>query len=77
MNNPLDVKANDGHSLDFPLHLFVYCSCFHPRTLVYCLIIGRVSDVLFPKFAQNLMLFFYRIHREIAQARYTTQNRRM
>jgi hypothetical protein len=30
------------------------------------LVIGRVSVAFFPRFAQNLMLFLYRIHREIA-----------
>jgi hypothetical protein len=29
MNNPLDVKENDGHDLDFALHLsYLFFVCF-------------------------------------------------
>jgi hypothetical protein len=78
MNSPLDVKENDENALDFALHLFrLFLSALnracHSNSRVRfmlsspnaCLITVKVSVALFPRFAQNLMLFLCRIHREI------------
>jgi hypothetical protein len=67
VNNPLDVKENDEHALDFALdlpHLFwpALIRACHSNTCVQlvhscantCLIIARASVALFPRFAQNL-----------------------
>jgi hypothetical protein len=87
VNNPLDIKENNGRALDFAPHLsrlfrshWVWTFCI--RLVLYfpnaCLIIGRVS----------VSLFFWDLHKiwccsfvgSIAilhQARYTTPNERM
>jgi hypothetical protein len=70
-----DVKENDEHALGFALYhscllwfWWVWTFCVQlmlsfPKT---CLIIARVSVTLFPRFAQNLMLFLCWVHCEIA-----------
>jgi hypothetical protein len=66
VNNPFDVKENDGHALDFALHLsrlFQSRCLFSPNA---CLIIARVSVSLILTFLQNFMLFLCRINLEIA-----------
>jgi hypothetical protein len=80
LNNPLHVNENDEYALNFALHLsriFLRSAlnqiCLS-NTRVWlmlsssndCLIITRVSIVLFPRFAQNLKHTRCRIHREIA-----------
>jgi hypothetical protein len=64
VNNPLEIRENGVHALDFDLH--------------ECLIISRVSVALFPRFAQNLMhahcLFFVSIVKP-HEARYMTPNK--
>jgi hypothetical protein len=73
MGNPIDIKENDEHDLDFLfacLAFFGLCEFRHFRWELIlfppnaCLIIVRVSIALFPRFAQNLMLFLCRIHNE-------------
>jgi hypothetical protein len=69
-----DVKENYEHALEFALHL----SHLFPSRWVWtfrvrlvlpsptaCLIIPRVSVALFPRFAQNCILFLRQIWREI------------
>jgi hypothetical protein len=68
---PLMSKKNDEHALDFSLHWSRllrsrWVSAFCVRLMLSCLIIVRVSVAPFPRFAQNLMLLFWRIHHEIA-----------
>jgi hypothetical protein len=73
--DPLDVKENDEHALDFALHRshffkswWVWICLSNTRvwlmlcSLNACLIFARVTIVLLPRFAWNL----------IHQARYTT-----
>jgi hypothetical protein len=64
----MDIKENDEHSLGFDLHLSllfrsrwvwifrVWLVLSSPNA---CLIIGKVSVAIFPRFSQNLMLFFF------------------
>jgi hypothetical protein len=74
VSNPLDVKENDEHALDITVYvssLSVLVGLdFHVRFKISspndCLIISNVSSALLPRFAQNLKLFLYRTHREIA-----------
>jgi hypothetical protein len=78
VHNPLDVKENDEHALDFDLRpslpfshsvslaLRVWLMLPSPNA---CLIIARVSVQLFPRFAQNLMILLCGTHREIAPSR--------
>jgi hypothetical protein len=56
VNNPLDIKENDKHTLDFALHLsrlfsvsvsFSLCARLILSSPNSCLIIGRVSVALF------------------------------
>jgi hypothetical protein len=72
VNNLLDVEENDEHALDsvprlsrsrgiWPFHIRLTLSSLH-----ICLIIATVSAPLLLRLAQNLMLLFCRIHREIA-----------
>jgi hypothetical protein len=77
LNNPLDIKENYEHALDFALRLSPFSICRepsmpfkHPCTAHAvspnaCLIIVRVSVALFPRLARNLMHTRCRIHREI------------
>jgi hypothetical protein len=74
LKNPLDIKEIDKHALDFDLLLsslfrsrWILTFCVRPMLSSpnACLIIGRVSVALFPRVAQNLMLFLCQIHREI------------
>jgi hypothetical protein len=74
-NNPLDVKGNDEHALNFALHLprLFRSRCvwtFGVRLMLpfrnTCLIISRVSAAMFPRFSQNLTHTRCRIHLEIA-----------
>jgi hypothetical protein len=51
----------------------VYGSCFFPPNA--CLINATVSVAFSLRFAQNLMLFLYRIHREIASGRLQIEGR--
>jgi hypothetical protein len=60
----LDVKENDEHALDFALHLSLLSCTAHAFFPEHYIFIARVSVILFPLFAQNLMLFLCRIHRE-------------
>jgi hypothetical protein len=75
VTDPLDVKENDEHALDFAFHLshifrsrrvWTFSVQHMLSSLNACLIIARVSVALFPRFSQNLMLFLCRIHRKIA-----------
>jgi hypothetical protein len=68
-------KENDEHALEFAIHMSHLFSvsvstdfrfmghAFFPNALI---IIVRVSVAIFPRFAQNFILFLCRIHREIA-----------
>jgi hypothetical protein len=66
------LPGNDEYALECALRLsrsqLVWA--FHVRLILSspkaCLIIVRVSVALFPRFAQHLMLFLCRSHREIA-----------
>jgi hypothetical protein len=72
VNDPLDIKENDEHPLDFALllsHFFlglgefglsVYSSCFFPPNTLP--IFARNAFAPFPRVGQNLMLFFCWIH---------------
>jgi hypothetical protein len=71
VNNPLKVKENDEHALDFALtqsRLFGsrWVWTFGVRLMLFSpsayLIIARVSVTVFPRFVQLLMLFLCRIH---------------
>jgi hypothetical protein len=89
VNIPL-MSENVEHALDFALHMsHLFRSALnracHSGTRVQlmlsfpnaCLIFARVSVAIFPRFAQNLMLFFCRIHHEIASSHIcTTPNKR-
>jgi hypothetical protein len=62
VNNPLDVKENDEHALDFAFHLshllrsaLKSIQFKRPCTAHACLIIAKFLVALFPIFAQNLM----------------------
>jgi hypothetical protein len=64
VNNSRDVKENYEHALDFILHLshrsrwgWTFRVLLMLSSPNVCLIIARVSIALFPRFAQNLMLF--------------------
>jgi hypothetical protein len=66
VSNPFDVNGNDDHALGFAFHLFrpfsvsvnlTFCVRLMLSSPNACLIIARVSVALFPRFAQNLMLF--------------------
>jgi hypothetical protein len=72
VNNPLDMKDNDEHTLEFVLHLsrlfrsrlvwtFRIRLILSSRTLVE----SCPPRALFPSFPPNLMLFLCRIHHEI------------
>jgi hypothetical protein len=65
-----DMKENDEHVLDFGLHLSRLFRFRRVRLMLSylnaCLITVRVSVALFPRSAQNLMLFLCQIHRVIA-----------
>jgi hypothetical protein len=71
------VNENDEHTFEFDLqmsHLLRpgWVWAFRVRLMLSspnaCLIIASVSVPHFPRFAHNLMLFFCRIHREIASS---------
>jgi hypothetical protein len=73
VTNPLDVKENYEHALDFASHLYRlfrsrWVWTFRVRLMLSfpnaCLIIVRVS--LFPRYPQNIMLLLCWIHRKIA-----------
>jgi hypothetical protein len=76
MNNPIDVKVDDEHALDFALYLFSICPepsmpYKHRARLMLsspnaCLLNTRVSFAVFSRFAQHLMLFIFQAHRQIA-----------
>jgi hypothetical protein len=84
VNNPLDVKENDEHALQFsplPRSRWVWTSRL-PLMLSYpssYLFIVRVSVVLFQRFSRNLMHIhcsFVGSIEKSHQARYTTPNKR-
>jgi hypothetical protein len=75
VKNPLDVKENDEHALAFAPHLsrlfqswlvWTFRAWLTLSSLNACKIIARVCVTIFPRFAQNLMLFVCRTHRKIA-----------
>jgi hypothetical protein len=78
VNNPLDVKENYKHALDFALHLFAFLVCpkpsmpfqhqcmAHASFPEHLLIIARASITPFPRNAQNLMHTHCWFYREIA-----------
>jgi hypothetical protein len=74
VNNALDVKEHDQHTPDSALNLsrlfrFWWVWTFRAQLMLSssnaCLITVSVSVALFSRFAQNLMLFLWWIHREI------------
>jgi hypothetical protein len=77
VNNPLDVKENMSMLLTFLFTSLTFSRSrcvliFRVRLMLSspnaCLIVARISIALFLRFAQNLMLFLCRIHREIASS---------
>jgi hypothetical protein len=72
VNNPLDIKENYEHALDFALLLSRLSSS------KACVIIAIVSIALFPRFVQNLMHSYSYLVGSIVklhQARYMTANK--
>jgi hypothetical protein len=71
VNNLLDVKERDEHILDFALHLScIFFFGLSEPSMPLSIHVGHttawVSDALFPRFAQNLLVLLCCIHREIA-----------
>jgi hypothetical protein len=54
-NNPLDVKENYEHTLDFALHLFRLFRYLLRFSLSAYLITDRISVALFPRFASKIL----------------------
>jgi hypothetical protein len=71
VNNPLHIKQNDYRAPNFALHPSRLLRLGEYGLSVY------VSVALYPRFAQNLMLFPFRIIHKIALSRCTTPNKKM